>query len=199
MLSSGWFTGVCSLNANVSEHCLFHLHWRVGKKVEHTVCSETLEFKRQTSVIHPEESIQHSEGESLKSGIYMFIATCIIYLTFKENLVSDPWRWRENSSETCRSYQYSETNVMHFLFNLLRIKGLYMFRAILAHPQEALHKLHLVYCVRVMSGGFYQRWNGTRNPFHSNPGSSQLTTRTQYTKCRLCSASWRCVSNTLNT
>jgi hypothetical protein len=49
--------------------------------------------------------------------------------------------------------QYSETNVMHFLFNLLRIKGLYMFRALLAPPQEALHKRHLVYCVRVMSFG----------------------------------------------
>jgi hypothetical protein len=46
-------------------------------------------------------------------------------------------------------YQYSETNVMHFLFNLLRINGLYMFRALLAHPQEALHKRHLVYCLRV--------------------------------------------------
>jgi hypothetical protein len=49
--------------------------------------------------------------------------------------------------------QYSETNVMHFLFNLLRIKGLYMFRALLAHSQEALHKRYLVYCVRVMSVG----------------------------------------------
>jgi hypothetical protein len=39
---------------------------------------------------------------------------------------------------------------MNFLFSLLRIKGLYMFRAILAHSQEALHKRHLVYCVRVM-------------------------------------------------
>jgi hypothetical protein len=29
---------------------------------------------------------------------------------------------------------------MHFLFNLLRIKGLYRFRALLAHPQEALHQ-----------------------------------------------------------
>jgi hypothetical protein len=36
-------------------------------------------------------------------------------------------------------HQYSETNVMHFLFNLLRINGLYMFRPLLAHPQEALH------------------------------------------------------------
>jgi hypothetical protein len=37
--------------------------------------------------------------------------------------------------------------MMHFLFNLLRIKGLYMFRALLAHPQVALHKQHLLYCV----------------------------------------------------
>jgi hypothetical protein len=29
--------------------------------------------------------------------------------------------------------------MMHFLFNLLKIKGLYMFQALLAHPQEALH------------------------------------------------------------
>jgi hypothetical protein len=28
-----------------------------------------------------------------------------------------------------------------------------MFRALLAHPQEALHKRHLVYCVRVVSVG----------------------------------------------
>jgi hypothetical protein len=46
-----------------------------------------------------------------------------------------------------------KTNVMHFLFNLLRIKGLCMFRALLSHPQEALPKRHLVYCVRVMSVG----------------------------------------------
>jgi hypothetical protein len=42
---------------------------------------------------------------------------------------------------------------MHFLFNLLKINGLYMFQALLAHPQEALHKQRLVYCVRVMSVG----------------------------------------------
>jgi hypothetical protein len=58
-------------------------------------------------------------------------------------------------------YQYSETNVMHFLFNLLRIKGLYMFRALLSHPQEVLHKRHLVCCVGVMSVGRYQDWSGT--------------------------------------
>jgi hypothetical protein len=53
-----------------------------------------------------------------------------------------------------RPHQYSETNVMHFLVNLLRIKCLYMFRALLDHPQEVLHKRHLVYYVRVMSVGF---------------------------------------------
>jgi hypothetical protein len=40
--------------------------------------------------------------------------------------------------------------LMRFLFSLLRIKGLYVFRTLLAHPKEALHKRHLVYCVRVM-------------------------------------------------
>jgi hypothetical protein len=54
-----------------------------------------------------------------------------------------------NTSKFKRS-QY-KTNVMHFSFNLMRIKGLYMDRALLAHPQEALHKRHLVYCVRIMS------------------------------------------------
>jgi hypothetical protein len=46
-------------------------------------------------------------------------------------------------------YQYNETKVMHFSFSLLRIKGLYIFRALLAHPQEVLNKQHLVYCLRI--------------------------------------------------
>jgi hypothetical protein len=40
---------------------------------------------------------------------------------------------------------------MQFSFNFMRIKGLYMLRALLAHPQEVLQKRHLVYCVRIMS------------------------------------------------
>jgi hypothetical protein len=60
--------------------------------------------------------------------------------------------------------QYGETNVIHRLFNLLKIKGLYMFRALLAHPQGALHQRHLVYCVRDMTV------DCTRiEVFHSNP------------------------------
>jgi hypothetical protein len=48
-------------------------------------------------------------------------------------------------------YQFNETTVMHFSFSLLRNKGLYVFRALLAHPQETLHKRHLVYYVRIVS------------------------------------------------
>jgi hypothetical protein len=42
---------------------------------------------------------------------------------------------------------------MHFLFSLLRIKDLYIIRALLAYPREALHKRHLVYYVIFMSVG----------------------------------------------
>jgi hypothetical protein len=86
-------------------------------------------------------------------------------------------------------YQYSKTNVMHFLLNLLRIKGLYMFRALLAHLQEAVHKRHLVYCVHVMSVGC------TRIGVELQSWCSQYK---QYTKCRLCSASWRWASSARN-
>jgi hypothetical protein len=40
---------------------------------------------------------------------------------------------------------------MHISFSLLRIKGLYMFQALLAHPQEALHKRDLVYVAVAVS------------------------------------------------
>jgi hypothetical protein len=42
-------------------------------------------------------------------------------------------------------HQHNETNVMHFSFNLLGIKGLYMFRALLAPPQEVLHSQMTLY------------------------------------------------------
>jgi hypothetical protein len=88
-------------------------------------------------------------------------------------------------------YQYSKTNVMHLLLNLLIIKGLYMSRALLAHLQEALRKQHLLYCMCVMSVGC------TRNGVElALPVLVQLfdITHTQYTKCSLCSASWRWAS-----
>jgi hypothetical protein len=56
---------------------------------------------------------------------------------------------------------------MHFLFSLLRIKGLYMFRKLLAHPQEAPHKPHFVYCVLVMSAGCTRI--EVERQFHFNP------------------------------
>jgi pyruvate-formate lyase len=59
-----------------------------------------------------------------------------------------------------------------------------MFRALLAHLQEALHKQHLVYCVRVMSVGC------TRVEAEATTLVQPADiTRTQYTKCCLFSAS----------
>jgi hypothetical protein len=42
-----------------------------------------------------------------------------------------------------------------------------MFRALLAHRHEALHKRHLVYCVRVVSVGCARI-----GVFHFNPGAA---------------------------
>jgi hypothetical protein len=73
----------------------------------------------------------------------------------------------------CR-YQYSETNVKHFVFSLLRIKVLYMFRALLAH-QEVLHKWHLLYSVCYVSW-VHQDWSGTgETPVAFQSWCSQLT------------------------
>jgi hypothetical protein len=69
-----------------------------------------------------------------------------------------------------RGYQYIETNVLRFtsIFSLLRINVLYMFRALLAPPQEALHSVTwYIACVLCQLAA---------------PGL-------ECTKCRLCSAS----------
>jgi hypothetical protein len=51
---------------------------------------------------------------------------------------------------------------------LIRIKGLYMFQALLAHPQEVLHKYHLVYCVCFTSvPGLHE----VKLRFHFNTGT----------------------------
>jgi hypothetical protein len=68
---------------------------------------------------------------------------------------------------------------MHFLFNLLRSKGLYMFQALLGHPQEEIQKRHLVYCVRVMS--VYQDYSV---PFQSWPYLLLLLLRARQVKPR---------------
>jgi hypothetical protein len=82
----------------------------------------------------------------------------MISLLWNERLQTNPGESQE-IKEKKEKYkpdegrQYSETNVMHLSFSLSRIKCLYMFRALLAHPQEALSKRHLVYYVRVVSIG----------------------------------------------
>jgi hypothetical protein len=65
-------------------------------------------------------------------------------------LCSDMWRV---------SFSIVKPTWFTFLISLLRIKCLYMFQALLAHPWEVLHKRDLVYCVRVLSVGCYQVWS----------------------------------------
>jgi hypothetical protein len=76
-------------------------------------------------------------------------------------------------------YQYPETNMMQFLFSLLKIMGLYMLRALLAHTQEALQSdIWYIACVLCQLAA---------------PGLSSTSilvqptdiSRMQYTKCRL--------------
>jgi hypothetical protein len=50
-------------------------------------------------------------------------------------------------------HQYNGTNVMHFFIQFSENQGPLHFLGLLAHPQEALHKRNLVYCVRIMSVG----------------------------------------------
>jgi hypothetical protein len=93
-------------------------------------------------------------------------------------------------------YQYIETNVMHFLFSLLRIKGLYMFRALLVHPQEALHKRHLyIVCVLCQLAAPGLECNWCLRAILEQPTD---ITRKQYTKCHLCNSSWGWASNARN-
>jgi hypothetical protein len=83
----------------------------------------------------------------------------------------------------CDPCQYSETNVMHILSSLLGIKGFYMVRALLAHPQEVPYKA-LGILRACYDSWLYQDWSGTPILVQSTD-----VTRTQYTKFRLCSAS----------
>jgi hypothetical protein len=81
-------------------------------------------------------------------------------------------------------YQYNKTNVMHSSFSLLRIKSIYMFRALLAHPQEVLHKdTWYIVCVCNVS------WLCHDSSF-TTIAAQPTDIRKQYTKCRLCSAFW---------
>jgi hypothetical protein len=133
-------------------------------------------FGRCIPVIVPTKCTVLNQCEHWIRNPDMFRYKCTIFR--EQNMPGlKPCGWY-TGTETCQSnifnlrfcwpcitvYQYSENNVMNFLFNLLRIKGLYKFRALLAHPQEVLNKRHLVYCVRVVSVGCYRDWSVTGVP-----------------------------------
>jgi hypothetical protein len=88
--------------------------------------------------------------------------------------------------------QYNQTDVMHISFNLLRIKGFYMFTALLPQPQEALNKRRLAYCVCMSVG--YGTVAVSLQPCHS-----QLTLNACNIQNAVCAAyAWGRASNARN-
>jgi hypothetical protein len=93
--------------------------------------------------------------------------------------------------------QCNETNVMHYSFNLLRIKSRYLFRALLTHPQEALHKQHLVYFVRMSVGCVtivvsLQLWHNQLTLYARNIPSAvcEAPPEDEQVMLKICSGSW---------
>jgi hypothetical protein len=130
--------------------------WRVHVKM-------VMEFRvRKMWVISwlDEEVSAYQKGVCSMELVRKFEKQFLICMKLKWNLVDYKrhiWKQRVNATTALQrtpvaygtqfynaKYQNSETNVMYFLFSLLWIKGLYIFRALLAHPQEALHKRHFI-------------------------------------------------------
>jgi hypothetical protein len=125
------------------------LHTTGGQKVVHGRSLVSIKI-----YLSPQQ-INNSSFDSIFGGVNLHLRRSPLPVEF--NLIKIP---KSSDRWTFRILQHSETNVTHILINLLRIKGLYMFRTLLAHLQEALHKRNLVYYVRVISVGCYQGWRG---------------------------------------
>jgi hypothetical protein len=115
--------------------------------------------------------IENLNGDMIEWRAKMLIDFCCVWYYFGKNKNMTN-RMRHRSIVLCVRFeryvvsQYSETNVMHFLFGLLRIKGLCMFRTLLAHLQEVLHKRHLVYCVGVV--GVERNCRSSQQTWHAH-------------------------------
>jgi hypothetical protein len=74
---------------------------------------------------------------------------------------------------------------MHFLFNLLKIKGLYVLQALIAYLQEVLHKQHwynaCVLCQLAAPCAFGPGWSGTS----LNPGPKAVNIQVTSTNCQI--------------
>jgi hypothetical protein len=83
------------------------------------------------------------------------------------------------------SVSVNETNMMQFSFNLLRIKGHYVFRTLFAHPQEGIHKRHLVYCVSIIQQPSHSKLTlYARNIPHADCGAPPEDEQVMLETCR---------------
>jgi hypothetical protein len=85
----------------------------------------------------------------------------------------------------------------HFHYHFIEDQSLDMFRALLAHLQEALHGRRFGgYCVRLYMCVGLGMWEPG---YTHSPRPTHIYNRTQYSpNLRSCSASWRWVSNARN-
>jgi hypothetical protein len=109
-----------------------------------------------------------------------------------------PWPSPTLKRSTTNSVSTMKPTWCTFHSTLYRIKGLYMFRALLTHPHEALHKRHLVYCVRIrvcqLAVPRLQLIVGSWTAIVAQP----TDICTQYAKSRCFSASWGWSCNARN-
>jgi hypothetical protein len=96
-----------------------------------------------------------------------------------------------------RNFSTVKPTRCNFVFSLLWINSIYMFQALLAYHQEALHKQQLVYCVGMVSAGCYQSWSGTGVGWTDTSSTPTLVESSRHNKHAIyqllfvqCSWSW---------
>jgi hypothetical protein len=110
------------------------------------------------------------------------LPVCDILCTVCSRSLHRTWCRDENHNGSNATLYISIMKPMWCIFHSIywESRGLYMFQALLVHPQEELHKRHLVCCVHIMSVGC-----GTVAEKLATVSQPIDTIHTQCTKCRL--------------
>jgi hypothetical protein len=102
-------------------------------KIKNNKSSTGMSFiQQQYSSFHIKDNTKRSHRHTTYSN--SLYKTCKFTIRNKNNVLINLMFWWP----CIIVYQYNETNVMRFSFNLLRTKGLYVFWTLPAHPQEVL-------------------------------------------------------------
>jgi hypothetical protein len=88
------------------------------------------------NIIHT-RTYTHAHEQNLREVRTVSYFACSTQRTTTQSNITSKLQRHQHTDITSYEFQYHEI-MMHFSFNLLSIKGLYMFQALLAHPQEVL-------------------------------------------------------------